>query len=477
MVLVRRKERAVHSGSGISSNERGASVSKALKKKPFSSAVFLMICCLSTAGLLLRPPFQPQSQSQVQPLLRRKKSRSQVQPLLKSNLISSSLPPLLRVDFTAEGTIFDDMIFRYGPIEMSSDDNDYNSTLCDVSISSSVIITNYTARAVANLSEYIIMDKIPVLLQTNSSQLPFATCQFKNYAFSAHFPHFMQQFFRCWSFWQHHSDKIAVFLTTRKKSNHYRRAMVRPFTSGLMKVLPQMGVQVMEAAKTPQAKEGFHHVNDISSVSCTIIGPLNFPNDTSYQAASTNDMAVLRSRALSALSLNSTASSSGCHRTALATASNTRVPRIALVNRRSNRRLMNTQEILEDLQSHFDLPYNIPEMLFEGKSFDFQVQALSTIDILITPHGAQETGLVFLPKCGGVLEIIPGGYFYPNFFGTLAASAGLEHAFLYLGKDVSYHYYNTTVRNSAMCPPLPSIRKAVAGLMDRWHLCCSRLLE
>jgi hypothetical protein len=382
----------------------------------------------------------------------------------------------LRVDVIAEGTDFEDMIFRYGPIEISSGYEDYTSTLCNVSISSSVIITNYTARAVANLSEFIILDEIPVLVQTNSSQPPFATCQFKNYPFSAHFPHFMQQFYRCWSFWQHHSDKIAVFLTTPKKSNHYRRAMIRPFTSGLMKILPQMGVQIM-ATKSPHASEKFHNVNDTSSVSCTIIGPLNFPNDTSYQAASTNDMTVLRSRVLSALSLNSTESSSGCHHATTATNTNTRVPRIALVNRRNNRRLMNTKEVLEDLRLHFDLSYDIPELLFEGKSFEYQVEALSTIDILITAHGAQETGLVFLPRCGGVLEVIPGGYFYPNFFGTLAASAGLEHAFLYLGKDVSYHYMNSTVRNPAMCPPVPLIRKAVAGLMDRWHLCCSRLMQ
>jgi hypothetical protein len=245
MVLVRRKERTVQSSRGITSNERGA---KALKNKPVSS-VFLMICCLSTAGLLLRTHF-PQSQPQVQPLLKSnltnmllsEKEEEEVGTSTTHKIISSSLPPLLRVDTIVEGTIFEDMIFRYGPIEISSGD-DYTSTLCNVSISSSVIITNYTARAVANLSEYIILDEIPVLVQTNSSQPPFATCQFKNYPFSAHLPHFMQQFYRCWSFWQHHPDKIAVFLTTPKKSNHYRRAMIRPFTSGLMKVLPQMATK------------------------------------------------------------------------------------------------------------------------------------------------------------------------------------------------------------------------------------------
>ena len=77
------------------------------------------------------------------------------------------------------------------------------------------------------------------------------------------------------------------------------------------------------------------------------------------------------------------------------------------------------------------------------------------------------------------LRVIPGGYYYPNFFGTLAATAGLEHSFLYLGEDVTYHYYNVTVRNpdEGLCPPIELVRHAVIELIFKWNHCCDKVLQ
>jgi hypothetical protein len=443
--------------------------------------------------------------------------------------------------------MWEDIIYYYGAMEIiPSHDNDDNSdhddhdvsAVCKVhadespkftdiqftdiqSTTSSVILTNYsyTNNAVNETLPTVILEyEAPLIVQTNSSQPAFATCQFKNYPYSAHLPHYMQQLYRCWSFWRNHSDKLPVMVTTHKKSTHYRRAMQRPFTSGLMKLLPQMGIQVLDVTKLPKQEPlpvenstttttaattttAIHNNTNDSSVSCVTVGPLHAPEDTAFQVRSISDMQDLRNRVLSALLLNDTASSSGCQEisrpdrsssmmesnssstssSTTATSTTTRFPRIAILNRRQTRKIVNAKDIVKNLRLHLDNNIEIPELYFEGLSFRDQVRALSNIDILITPHGAQETGLVFLPTCGGVLELIPNGYYYPNFFGTLAATSGLSHAFLYFGgkqnnNDVSYSWNNMTIRSANFCPSIHIIRTAVEALMDQWQRCCDRLL-
>lgn len=70
---------------------------------------------------------------------------------------------------------------------------------------------------------------------------------------------------------------------------------------------------------------------------------------------------------------------------------------------------------------------------FDDQTFLEQVAYLSSIDILIAPHGAQLTGLAFLTHCGGVLEVFPKGYYVPHFYGSLARSSGHTYYSLYTG--------------------------------------------
>jgi hypothetical protein len=46
-----------------------------------------------------------------------------------------------------------------------------------------------------------------------------------------------------------------------------------------------------------------------------------------------------------------------------------------------------------------------------------------------------------MPDCGSVLEIFPDHYYIPRFFGTLAASAGLQPSFLNLAANTSEHSF------------------------------------
>jgi hypothetical protein len=299
--------------------------------------------------------------------------------------------------------------------------------------------------------------------------------------YSDHFAHFMQQFFRCWSFWRRHPDKTHVFLTTDRTGRHWTSAMQEEFSRGIMRLLPKLGIQSMDTSSIIPSTvvADAATVSDTTSVSVRSIGPLLHPKADHFQAPSIEDMTALRDQVLSALSSkkNDTVSSSGCH------ASSPRIPRIAVINRRNTRTLLNVHDIVEDLRSHFQLAQDssttttIPEFYFEDASFEEQVTALSAMDILITPHGAQETGLVFLPKCGGVLELIPEQYYYPKFFGTLAASAGLDHSFLYLARNTSDHSFDISRRDVPLCPPVPRIREAVALLTERWQHCCNSMNE
>ena len=107
-----------------------------------------------------------------------------------------------------------------------------------------------------------------------------------------------------------------------------------------------------------------------------------------FQVFSKEDMPSLRRKMLSVLNLTNEVQE----------ACSDRMPRIAMVNRNSTRRIENGNEILQDLKRYYHLKEPIPEIFFEGTYSVEQVRLLSNIDILITPHGAQETNIVWMPK-------------------------------------------------------------------------------
>jgi uncharacterized membrane protein len=100
------------------------------------------------------------------------------------------------------------------------------------------------------------------------------------------------------------------------------------------------------------------------------------------------------------------------------------------------------------------------------------VETLSNIDILITPHGAQETSIVFMPHCGQVLEILPENYYYANFFGTLAATAGLGHLVLYVAQNATEKNYWMNSRNPDFCLSKRMVQTGVEQLVVQWQSCC-----
>jgi hypothetical protein len=367
----------------------------------------------------------------------------------------------------------------------------YISKFCNAS-TGEFVVTNFSADViVADVSKLMVFDQNPVLVRSNASQKPYATCTLGAYVFYDHFPHFMQQLYRCWSFWQQNSDKQPVFILAPKllKPKKWNQAMRKEFTRGMLRLLPQVGIKVIDSPADVEAEKNNDNItaaltmNDTESISASVGRAILGTEETHFQTVSTKDMNTLRNQILSVLldTKNSSTSiappppPSGCH--ARGNSSNL-YPRIAIIDRKSNRRILNLAEVVEDLQSHFHFNHQVPVIYFEGTSFEDQVKTLSGIDILITGHGAQETGLPFMPDCGSVLEIFPDHYYYPRFFGTLAASAGLQHSFLNLAANTSEHSFWVMAGKALdICPHTNSIRRALEEMLARWHKCCDGMTQ
>jgi hypothetical protein len=123
------------------------------------------------------------------------------------------------------------------------------------------------------------------------------------------------------------------------------------------------------------------------------------------------------------------------------------------------------------------------EMFFENATFRQQVDYLSTVDILISPHGAQLTGLFTMPYCSGLLEIFPDRYVLPAYFGSLALISGVNHGYLHCGdgdsdgvNETKNHWIRAefmTNRRAKVSPPAQDVVDAVKVLLDDWKDCCS----
>ena len=147
--------------------------------------------------------------------------------------------------------------------------------------------------------------------------------------------------------------------------------------------------------------------------------------------------------------------------------------------------MLNAPEIVEALQTLTSTP--VVYKTFEGVSHEGQIDFYSSVDILVSPHGAQLSGLPFMPECGAILELLPMSYYIPYFFGTLAFSANLTSSHLYLSdgdpmeevnqtfmndSSIAAHAFRKRVRAKSLCPPVSSIVTSVRALIEKWESCC-----
>jgi hypothetical protein len=156
-------------------------------------------------------------------------------------------------------------------------------------------------------------------------------------------------------------------------------------------------------------------------------------------------------------------------------------PRIGILNRSKTRRLETVNVLAYELGQVFPRS-SVTIKEFESASFADQVDFYSSLDILISPHGAQLTGLPFMPDCGGLIELFPKGYSIPNYFGSLAIGSGLGYGYVYMsgGNEteetkvaVSTQAGRVKARSKNLCPPSKNIVDAVRLLVEDWYQCCN----
>jgi Glycosyltransferase 61 len=135
-------------------------------------------------------------------------------------------------------------------------------------------------------------------------------------------------------------------------------------------------------------------------------------------------------------------------------------PRITILNRISTRRIVNVDKLksaIVGLLKKNDTNTTTTTVRvehFEGRSFAEQVTIMANADIVVSPHGAQQlTSIPFMKSqpCGAVLELFfPTGYWFPHYFGSLAAASGVnQHVCIYLGNPA--HRDNEVKIGSKTC--------------------------
>ena len=68
--------------------------------------------------------------------------------------------------------------------------------------------------------------------------------------------------------------------------------------------------------------------------------------------------------------------------------------------------------MLKTLQDTFPR-HQVVLRYFENSTFQEQVDFYSQLDVAVSPHGAQLTGIMFMTPCSAVLELFPDKYYMP----------------------------------------------------------------
>jgi len=348
------------------------------------------------------------------------------------------------------------------------------------------------------LTEFVSGKAAPFLSPVDNTTLVFpmanatqAVCEFIPSApFADHFPHTMQQLYRCFSWWQANPRQQRVLM---------------------MKTIPPGFVEQYIAAIQRTFRVKVDSTDELQNIS------VHFPvqgngehKKTPFEMRSPSDAAILRNRIRTQYNLGDEqggrTDEAGCPAATWKQGRQIimkRLPVIGVLNRIETRRFDNYEEVINAVQAKFDSPVNGNSNIiqhsgtttapaktnltihymdsFNEKSFLEQIAFMGKVDILIGPHGAQLATEPFQPTCGGLLELFPKGYYVPEFYGSLARSTGHYHYALYTGdnqnREVAFWSGGSPERRALARkfhvradPSL--VVAAVLQLVERWQSCC-----
>ena len=306
----------------------------------------------------------------------------------------------------------------------------------------------------------------------NSSEMQ-AVCVWNGKKVNAHLPHWLELVYRCWSWWDLHKDTHRAVLEVPTESQmHWDRAQRSPLAEGLWRqIRDALSVIVVSEPRDGSAAQysGKRRATPIKSNGWTLNDDLRMPWFATVETAHS-----LRDYVVGKTFPGRPLSGCGADLRQL-TVSQKCSARIGILDRLGSRQLLNHEEIFAALQGLVSTP--VSYKTFEGASFEEQIDFYSSIDILVTPHGAQLSGAPFMPSCGAVLELLPKSYHCQFFFGSLISSANLTSSYLYLSdgdpqKEIwTSRSERVAARKGALCPPVSSIVSSVRSLIDKWEQC------
>lgn len=259
---------------------------------------------------------------------------------------------------------------------------------------------------------------------------------------NGHFPHEMQQLVRCYSYWQSLPGAQQRTLVSRSKRQS-------TFLQGFYQALQEAcNVSIVD------------HSNE-STVKPVVPG-------LGYEVRDPNDLSDLRDRIISRYRIDSIVCSQNG-------------PVIGVLNRGKRRRWLNADNFIDRLKATNFKVQHRPN--FNSATFLEQVSFMASIDILVSPHGAQLSSLGFMKPCSLVLELFPPGYFVPWFFGSLAAGSGVHHSVLYTGEDqaaeIQYWTANLIRKSQAkalpVCADIDQVVEWIKSAELLWQNCCRKL--
>jgi len=290
-----------------------------------------------------------------------------------------------------------------------------------------------------------------------------AVCEFRDVNLGGaasiwHFPHGMQLLYRCWSFWMtvaEASNRTPVLLLPENRPNQ----PLSNFLTGFIDLLPRLKIAVVYNTSSP-----------------VVYGKNWLLTERPYAVLAPEHMAQMRNLTLLAFDKADLIPPSRCLPSS--SGDSYTMPRFGILNRGMGpRQLLNAFEIANAVKKNFG-NMDISFADFQSATFAEQVAFFASVDILLSPHGAQLTGIPFLPRCAAVVEIFPFGFSIPTFFGTLAQSSAIDHYFLYLGDGDGLNEtamlwdQRGKYRDVNLCLKAESVVEGLHHLISRWRDCC-----
>ncbi|GAX18230.1 hypothetical protein FisN_31Hu017 [Fistulifera solaris] len=294
---------------------------------------------------------------------------------------------------------------------------------------------------------------------TKISNTDQTICKFDARAFTHHLPHAMQSVYACWTLWEQHGGHPV--LVGPQDHVGFNQTFKDRFMKGLVEAMidyKNVTIMATDQVDTTELE---------SAVKLEIWGyhwgsrAFFMRRDDAWKWTEH----ILQSQTIARDTCQD-------------------VVRVGILNRRpaNGRSIENSRDIMDQLHRVFGDKIQVDQIFFDLSTFQEQIAWFASHDIILTGHGAQETGMPFMPKCGAILEIFPFDYFVPDYFAALSDSTHVRHYIV--NNDRSRDPITETqtssehpksryqAKQTRMCPATQTTLEYLLTAIREWDACC-----